>query len=377
MLKNFLICVLLINCLFSCRNAEKKQTIPESKASEFSEFPFKKGINMSHWLSQTTARGEERKQVMIENDFGFLAFLGYDHIRLPIDEEQLFFENGEKDPEAWILVHNAINWCKKYNLRIILDLHIIRSHDFLKENNPLFTSKEALEDFVNIWRKISEEFSRYPKDLVAYELLNEAVAEDPADWNNVIAYAVKEIRKLEPERKLIIGSNQWQSVNTFNDLAIPDDANLILSFHFYKPHPFTHYRAHWDKLANYSGPVKYPGEVVSKADFNAQPEELKKVLEEHMGNYNADTLEYEVLKAVKVAKEHNLPLYCGEFGALPTVDREQRLQWYTDVVSIFDKHNIAWANWDFKGGFAIFNFQTGYPDCELIKALLGNCALEE
>jgi endoglucanase len=38
---------------------------------------------------------------------------------------------------------------------------------------------------------------------------------------------------------------------------------------------------------------------------------------------------------------------------------------------IFETSNIAWANWDFKGGFAIFNFETGRPDKELIDVLLG------
>ena len=43
---------------------------------------------------------------------------GFDHIRLPVDEEQLWDEAGKKEPEAFKLLHNAIDWCQKKNLRV-------------------------------------------------------------------------------------------------------------------------------------------------------------------------------------------------------------------------------------------------------------------
>jgi hypothetical protein len=35
-----------------------------------------------------------------------------------------------------------------------------------------------------------------------------------------------------------------------------------------------------------------------------------------------------------------------------------------------EKHGIAWANWDYKGGFGIVG-RGGQPDQEFIKVLLG------
>ncbi len=35
-----------------------------------------------------------------------------------------------------------------------------------------------------------------------------------------------------------------------------------------------------------------------------------------------------------------------------------------------EKHGIAWANWDYKGGFGIVG-RSGQPDQEFIKVLLG------
>ena len=39
-------------------------------------------------------------------------------------------------------------------------------------------------------------------------------------------------------------------------------------------------------------------------------------------------------------------------GPLAPTPLALRLAWYKDMVSIFNEYNIAWANWDYKGGFA-------------------------
>ena len=57
--------------------------------------------------------------------------LGFDHIRLPIDEVQFWDEQGNRLDEAWQLMTNALDWAVKHNLRVIVDLHTLRSHSFV------------------------------------------------------------------------------------------------------------------------------------------------------------------------------------------------------------------------------------------------------
>ncbi len=71
-----------------------------------------------------------------------------------------------------------------------------------------------------------------------------------------------------------------------------------------------------------------------------------------------------------MAKEYNLPLYCGEWGCLRTVPDAARLQWYRDVKSVLEENNIAWATWDYKGGFGIIN-KENKEEKELIRVLVG------
>lgn len=358
----------LSNC--QGRKSEKAQT---SEGNDIPVFQMKRGVNISHWLSQSRVRGADRAAFFTKTDVDFIAHIGYDHIRIPVDEEQLWNEAGEKEPEAFELLHNAIGWASDNQLRVVVDLHILRSHHFNESEKPLWTDPNAQERFFQCWRELSEELRKYPNNLVAYELMNEPVADDPEEWNVLVGNAAKTVRINEPERFLVIGSNRWQSVHTFDELKVPEnDPHIILSFHLYEPFLLTHHEASWTSIGAYSGPVKYPGQLVEPEDLATIADaSLRELIENRNGYYTIDSLEKLLEKPLRKARELNLQLYCGEWGCLPTVPRESLLQWYTDVRTILEKHNIAWANWDYKGGFGIVDRRNNnQPIDDLIEVLL-------
>jgi endoglucanase len=90
--------------------------------------------------------------------------------------------------------------------------------------------------------------------------------------------------------------------------------------------------------------------------------------------WNKQKLAEELLPAVKRAKELGLQLYCGEFGCLPHVARNERLAYYRDLISVFDENQIAYCNWEYKGDFGVyaFDFEKNVslaPDTDLIRIL--------
>jgi Cellulase (glycosyl hydrolase family 5) len=99
-------------------------------AADRSGFKAKRGTNISHWLSQSTNRGVERRTWFTKEDVAFLAGLGFDHLRIPIDEEQMWDQSGKPEIEAFSLLNQALDWCAEYKLNAIVDLHILRSHHF-------------------------------------------------------------------------------------------------------------------------------------------------------------------------------------------------------------------------------------------------------
>ena len=337
-----------------------------NKSEEVNNFRIQRGTNISHWLSQNNEdRGEARRLHIQEDDFARLDSLGFDFVRLPIDEVQFWDEEGNKLPEAWELMTNAINWAEKHHLRTIVDLHIIRSHYFNAVNeggsdaNTLFTSEKAQQDLINMWYQLSDVLKGYSVDSVAYEFMNEPVAEDHEQWNQLIAKVHKALREREPQRTLVIGSNMWQSYGTIKYLKVPEgDKNIILSFHYYNPMILTHYGAWWTPIGKYTGKVNYPGVLVSKEDYEAASDSVKAVIDENKfttEEWNIDRIRADFKDAIEAAKKYNLQLFCGEWGVYEPVDRELAYKWTKDMLTVFKENDIAWTTWCYDADFGFWD----------------------
>lgn len=341
----------------------------KSNDNTYYEFKLRTGVNVSHWLSQSSKRGQERKDYITKADFDTIAKAGFDHVRIPIDEVQFWDSSGHKQNDAFELLHDAINWSIQADLKTIVDLHIIRSHYFNAKDNTLWTDPAEQAKLIDLWKQLSDELIKYPNDKVAYEVLNEAVADNHEDWNNVINKIITQIRKLEPYRKIVVGSNTYQIPSTMPYLKIPDDPNLILSFHFYTPMPVTHYRAPWTGLAEYNGAVNYPGWAIDTANYKNMPDDLLSEVKQFNGYYDKDKLWEEMKPAIETAKTKKLPLFCGEFGVYPKyIDDTTRFAWYRDICAVFNEHNIAYTHWCYKGDFPVVD-NKGKPDSILVPIL--------
>lgn len=335
-------------------------------------FKIHRGTNISHWLSQSKARGEQRQQWFTNEDVKRIRDWGFDHIRLPVDEEQLWAADGQRETEAFDLLNHALDWCADAGLRVIVDLHILRSHYFNDENEPaLYREQSALDKFADLWRDLSAALHERSTDLVAYELLNEAVARNPEDWNRVSGYVFDVVRQLEPERTIVLGSNEFAKTHTFPDLKIPDDQHLILTFHYYEPMFITHYKASWNLFHAYKGPIQYPGKSVPDAGLDELHQSMPGTGDANNHFYDRDVMKQQIMVAYQVAQNAKLPLYCGEFGVIEATPLEIKQRWFADLISIFDELGIAWANWDYKGGFGLIDRYTG-ADKGILDVLLPN-----
>lgn len=346
-------------------------------AQAANNFTIKRGTNLSHWLSQSEERGEGRRNHIKEDDFIRLKELGFDFVRIPIDEEQFWDEHGNRLPEAWELLTRSLDWAAKHQLRAIVDLHVIRSHHFNAvdegKENVLFTSPEAQQRLIDMWFELSDVLRSYSNDSVAYELMNEPVADDHEQWNQLISKVHGAIREREPQRTLVIGSNMWQATGTFRYLRVPEgDENIILSFHYYEPQVLTHYGAYWTPVGKYTGRLSYPGRLISPSDYDAVPESLKPVLAQYTTEWNYERIANDFRDAIDVSKKYGLQLYCGEWGVYEPVDRELAYSWTKDMLKVFDKYGIAWATWCYDNDFGFWDQKTlSFKDRPLVDLLTG------
>ena len=373
----FAFLAVMILTVMACSKTEESAT---------NDFRIKRGTNLSHWLSQSEERGEARRTHIQEDDFARLDSLGFDFVRIPIDEVQFWDEEGNKLPEAWQMLTQALDWSVKHHLRAIVDLHIIRSHYFNAVNegqedaNTLFTSEKAQQDLINLWYQLSEALKGYSNDSVAYEFMNEPVAPEHEQWNQLVAKVHAALRKVEPKRTLVIGSNLWQGYQTIKYLRVPEnDKNIVLSFHYYNPMILTHYGAWWTPIGKYKGKVNYPGILVSKEDFEAAPDSLKPELEPYLTQeYNIDKIRADFKDAIEAAKKYNLQLFCGEWGVYEPVDRNLAYAWTKDMLKVFDEFNIAWTTWCYDADFGFWDQKKhDFKDKPLVDLLMASKGLED
>lgn len=116
-----------------------------------------------------------------------------------------------------------------------------------------------------------------------------------------------------------------------------------------------------DGIWQLPGAVHYPGELVTKQEFDALSEADRKLTGRFRGMvWNKAMLASFLSKAKQVADEKGLNLYCGEFGIYEKAPKADALRWYKDVIEVFDSLDIAWSIWDYKGGFGVYTSQ-GLP----------------
>jgi endoglucanase len=167
------------------------------------------------------------------------------------------------------------------------------------------------------------------------------------------------LREREPERPIVIGCNWWSNWRHFLSLEIPEaDAATVLSFHFYEPMFITHQQAAWVPLCReYAGQATYPGKPVADRDFAGMPEGWQRDVRSNGWNapFDRDTIALLLQGPIEAAELGRHRVYCGEFGCRTIVAPAIRRAWLTDVIDVFETHNIGWAMWDYKGAFGAYD----------------------
>lgn len=368
MKKIYLSCALALGIALS--SCSTKHTEVSAAADSLATKPYPqgfaayKGVNIAHWLSQVFG-WSPRATFFTEADVKLIRSLGFDHIRMPIDEDQLWTAEGAKIDSSFNYLKQSIEWCMANDLNIIVDLHIIRSHHFNAGNGEgkmtLWTDTAAQNTFLRLWDDLQSELKEYPTDRVAYELMNEPAAPEAEQWNSLVNRAIARVRKTEPSRILFVGANQWQTLGNVPFLKVPEgDTNIVIAFHTYDPMLVTHHLAPWTKFKQYTGRVQYPGLSADPNELWAQLDStdpsMKYEIDGINKSYNPQVFDSLVSIAVKRAKELNVSVYCGEFGCLNNVDTATRHAYYRDFVGTLNKYKIGRAVWDYKGSFQIVGY---------------------
>ena len=285
-----------------------------------------------------------------EEDVKYMASIGINVLRIPVNYRQ--FED-DMNPfvykeEGFKKLEKALDWCEKYGIYAILDLHAAPGWqncdwhcDNFMRTALLWRVKQYQDRTVALW----EEFARRYKDravIAGYDLLNEPTTNNQytrmpltyvSDWdamNGVYRKLWKAIRAIDTKHIIIIEGDHFSVL--FNGLDAPYDDNMMYSNHTYS---FVH---------------RFHPEITDKAEYT------QAVRDEF---YNGEGYQF--------CQKYNVPLWVSEFS----LDE-------TDQLDIFKEEGIHWTAWSFKMvyGGGLVNAKQDSPYVQFVapykKNLLGN-----
>lgn len=288
---------------------------------------FYKGINLGGWLSQCDYSEDRLNNFIKEADIEKIASWGVDHIRIPIDYNVVENEDGSYNDEGFARIDKALEWCKKYSLNVVLDLHKTAgfSFDFGEKEDGFFESEKLQERFYRLWEEFARRYGDY-FDLIAFELLNEVTEKNYIDaWNRISNECIKRIRAYAPNSLILVGSYHNNCASAVKDLATPYDDKVIYNFHCYEPLKFTHQGAYWTDAINQEERISF---------------EKSGVTPEFFDNFFAS--------AIETANKNRTALYCGEYGVIDIVSPEDTVKWFKAIHSVFEKYGISRSAWSYK-----------------------------
>ncbi|HEY4301904.1 MAG TPA: cellulase family glycosylhydrolase [Candidatus Didemnitutus sp.] len=314
-------------------------------------FHFRRGVNISHWLSQNDGKMAYAAPWFTETDVEWIAAQGFDHIRLPVDVRLCLKPDGSLDDSRLQPIFNAIAWARRRHLGVVLDAHFLPGADFnsVGGDSRVYTDMTLQEKTAGVWAALAGRFASEGPWL-RFEILNEPVAAENKQLNPFMHRMLRAIRETNPTRIVYVTSNRWSSFATVPDVELPDDKHIALTIHFYEPIVFTHQRASWVGFDQTLPPVHFPGVTPDVTGHVLPGRTIHLKAGEPM---TVAQIEEKFTRVSEWVARHapDIEVYVGEFGVYETADAKSTTNWISAVRTAAESRGWGWAVWDYNRGF--------------------------
>ncbi|MFA5088566.1 MAG: glycoside hydrolase family 5 protein [Candidatus Omnitrophota bacterium] len=293
-------------------------------ALNFPEQAFKK--QFARTLGEAALRDFEKRfrdHFIQEEDFRRIAGMGLNCVRVPFHYRLIESSPYRYNSKGLSYLDRVVEWGKKYNIYIILDLHAAagaQNYDWHSDSlgkAELWQKKSFQDRTYALWERIADHYKDEPI-VAGYDLLNESVIEDDKKLNTFYRQLIRRIRGVDRNHIVFVEGNKWATdLQCLDRLA---DDNLVLSAHSYEPLDFTF---------NFVPQLVYPRDS-----------------REH--SYNKRSRREWLERYREIADRWEVPVFVGEFG----VNGRQGLYgedvWLKDTLDCFKELGFHWAYWTYK-----------------------------
>lgn len=289
--------------------------------------PVGRCVNMGNSLEPPTEGAWGGKKIDAA-DFKRIADAGFNTIRLPVRWSTKAGDVAPYTIDAAFMarVQKVVGDARSSGLNVILN-----SHHFEEIHKD--PSDANIAKLAGMWTQIATAFAGHPDAHLWFEIENEPHDKfNDSNLLQVLNPALAEIRKSNPTRPVIIGGEFWSGINSLKTLKLPDDPNIVPTFHYYDPFNFTHQGATWVEPSPPLG-RKYGG----VDDQKLLRDDVQKVRD-------------------YIARTGKTP-FMGEFGAHRTVSVAERVSYQKTVRMAFDEIGIGMCAWAYTNTFPLWDQQ--------------------
>lgn len=347
-----------------------------------------RGLLIGQWLEGDLSDSEAIRRRLSDRfqpeDFAAIRALGFNHVRVALDPRFLaprLYEHSDPtlDKERLGLLDNAMSGIVRSGLAIVLVNHMTPE---MKEKCA--AEAKHRDDLAQWWHGIARHIAshdQYHRDGTFFELFNEPGPsfEEPGLYRAALEQFLVEARRAAPDHTIIVGGNDWNSVDGIaKSLRTPlDDANLIYTFHFYQPLEFT-----WQGLA--SGGPQYaklrnvPWDVDAGAISDDEISQSDPAIQPTLREYNQQSHRRADLLGPfsdmrRWCDQHDQVGWLGEFGVHSEgAHAQHRIAWTHHVRELAEEHKFGWSMAEARGAFGLFlagDARPLRPDRPLLRAL--------
>lgn len=295
------------------------------------------GHEHEHRAAMAEVLGEEKAQYFFDRlihhfftdaDAEFFQSLGLNCIRVPFNYRHFIDDDNPTviKESGFKLLDNIVDICARHNLYVILDLHAVpggQNQDWHSDSGigkALFWDFKLFQDqAIDLWIALAKHYVGNPV-IAGYNPLNEPA--DPKHTRLIAWYdrVEKAIRGVDPDHILFIDGNTYAMDFSHFTSIMP---NAVYACHDY---------------ANLGFPI------VGQAPYTGTQEQN-------------DKLRRTFDRKAEFSRNHNVPLWNGEFGPVyadPTADKDaektniSRFGVLKEQLNIYAESKIHWSIWLYK-----------------------------
>ena len=287
------------------------------------------GFNLLNKFNGRNARFDEP-------DFEWIAELGFNFVRLPLDY-RMWIENND-----WTKFHEptlkeideAVEWGGKHGVHVCLNFHRAPGYTVARppEAKSVWSDDEALRVCTLHWVTFAKRYAGIPNRRVSFNLFNEPARLEPERYRRVVSHLVEAIRQQDQNRLIICDGREWGNVPPTELLHL----GVAAATRGYVPMRMTHCQASW-----VDGADKWPEPVWP--------------LEEGDSLWNKEMLHKRMIAPWKKLEAQGIGVMVGEFGTFNRTPHKVTLAWLRDNLDLWKQAGWGWALWNFNGDFGILD----------------------